>query len=384
MTGPPDTSCTPIWGCSAHVAEPRKCHYQSMTEPSTTPAGWYDDGSGNLRYWDGSAWTEHRAPGQGVTQPPADASGEASAAEASAAPEATTLGDAPTAIVPPVDPIAPTPAAQSPYAAATGSPVATAEVPPATPRAPATTPHVLGIIALVVAALGFIFACIPGALIVGWILLPIAFVLSIVALFLKGRKWPAITGLIVSIIGTIVGFVVFFTVVATSFDEAFGDIDGLIAEASEAAEDIPDLDADEPVAEPAPEPVGNLAFGQAMVWDNGVELSVSAPEAYTPSEYAAGADLPHNVVFTLTILNNSTENLEPFPYERLSSGGQEGSQIFDIMGDGQDVGIAPTTVILPGESVTWRSAWSVADPNSLTMEIAPSFEYDDAIFTTVQ
>ncbi|WP_241843179.1 DUF2510 domain-containing protein [Agromyces albus] len=363
-----------------------------MSDPSKTPAGWYDDGTGGLRYWDGNVWTEHRAPGPGATQPPADASGEASAAESpatesSAAPEATAAGDAPTAIVPPVDPIAPTPAAPSPYyaAAATGSPVATAEAPPTAPAAPATKPHVLGIIALAVAALGFIFACIPGALIVGWILLPIAFVLSIVALFLKGRKWPAITGLIVSILGTIVGFVVFFTVVATSFDEAFGDIDGLIAEASEAAEDLEDLPvADEPVEEVEPEPVGNLAFGQSMIWDNGVELSVSVPEPYTPSEYAAGADLPHNVVFTLTIVNNSTENLEPFPYERLSSGGQEGSQIFDITGDGQDVGIAPTTVILPGESVTWRSAWSVADPNSLTMEIAPSFEYDDAIFTTVQ
>ncbi|MDQ0576702.1 DUF2510 domain-containing protein [Agromyces albus] len=324
-----------------------------MTDPRTTPAGWYDDGSGTLRYWDGSAWTEHRAPSAAATEPTADAPGE------------------------------------SPYAAAataTGSTVATAEPPPAAPTAaPAAKPHVLGIIALAVAALGFIFACIPGALIVGWILLPIAFVLSIVALFLKGRKWPAITGLIVSILGTIVGFVVFFTVVATSFDEAFGDIDGLIAEASEAADDLEDLPvADEPVEEVEPEPVGNLAFGQAMVWDNGVELTVSAPEAYTPSEYAAGADLANNIVFTMTIVNNSSENLEPFPAPRLSSGGQEASQIFDITAEGQDIGIPPTTVILPGESVTWRSAWSVASPNSLTMEIAPSFEYDDAIFTNLQ
>ncbi len=36
------------------------------------PAGWYGDpaGPGSLRYWDGGAWTEHRAPvpaGQGPT-----------------------------------------------------------------------------------------------------------------------------------------------------------------------------------------------------------------------------------------------------------------------------------------------------------------------------
>ena len=33
--------------------------------PGQTPAGWYPDpsGSGQQRYWDGSAWTEHYAPG---------------------------------------------------------------------------------------------------------------------------------------------------------------------------------------------------------------------------------------------------------------------------------------------------------------------------------
>lgn len=38
-----------------------------------TPAGWYDDPEqpGQQRYWDGNAWTEHRAPGaQGAPTPP--------------------------------------------------------------------------------------------------------------------------------------------------------------------------------------------------------------------------------------------------------------------------------------------------------------------------
>ena len=42
----------------------------------TTPQGWYDDGSGRQRWWDGTAWTEHFAPaaspGVPVTTPPAD------------------------------------------------------------------------------------------------------------------------------------------------------------------------------------------------------------------------------------------------------------------------------------------------------------------------
>lgn len=136
-----------------------------------TPAGWYDDGSGTntQRYWDGSQWTNATQPAPGASLPAAPVSGYAG------------------------------------------------------PQPEAKERNVLGIVALVVAAVGFIFACIPGALIVGWVLLPIAFILAIVALFLRGKgKALALTALIVSIVGTVIGFIVFFAVVATSFDNAFG------------------------------------------------------------------------------------------------------------------------------------------------------------------
>ncbi|MGQ7788077.1 hypothetical protein [Nesterenkonia sp. K-15-9-6] len=84
--------------------------------------------------------------------------------------------------------------------------------------------NVLGIIALITAILGTIFACVPGALILGWVLLPIAFVLALVSLFLKGKKRGAgIAGLIVSVVGTVIGVIVFFAVVADAFDDAFSD-----------------------------------------------------------------------------------------------------------------------------------------------------------------
>ena len=84
--------------------------------------------------------------------------------------------------------------------------------------------NVLGIVALAVAAAGFTVACVPGALILGWILLPIGFTLGIIAAFPQGRvKWQAYAAIIIAVIGTIVGVIMFVAVVTTSFDKAFAD-----------------------------------------------------------------------------------------------------------------------------------------------------------------
>ncbi len=81
--------------------------------------------------------------------------------------------------------------------------------------------NTVGIVALVMAVVGFIFACIPGALIVGWILLPVSFILGLVGLFQKGKaSWPAITAVIVSVVGTIVGVIVFLAFLGNAIDDA--------------------------------------------------------------------------------------------------------------------------------------------------------------------
>ena len=166
-----------------------------MTDDSRTPAGWYPaaHAGGEQRYWDGSRWLD-------TVPPPTNAGGQphAFAAPPSAAPQPT------------------------------GYPGGTSTLAPGAPQGYDSPPaakkklNVLGLIALIVAGIGFIFACVPGALIVGWILLPIAFVLAIVSFFMKGQgKALGIAGLIVSIVGTIVGVVVFFTVVSNAFTDAF-------------------------------------------------------------------------------------------------------------------------------------------------------------------
>jgi hypothetical protein len=93
---------------------------------------------------------------------------------------------------------------------------------PIGPQAPIKQKNTLGLIALVVSIIGFVFACIKGALIVGWVLLPIAFILGIVALFQSGKtKGTGTAAIIISVVGAVVGVAVFTTVVTDSVHDAF-------------------------------------------------------------------------------------------------------------------------------------------------------------------
>lgn len=96
---------------------------------------------------------------------------------------------------------------------------------PGAAPAPEKQKNTLGLISLIVAVIGFIFACVPGALIVGWILLPIAFVMGLVSLFLKGKKQGfGLAAVIVSVVGTVVGVLVFVFAVGSAIDDAVDEI----------------------------------------------------------------------------------------------------------------------------------------------------------------
>lgn len=99
---------------------------------------------------------------------------------------------------------------------------------PAEPPSGARRPrNGLAIAALVVAVLGAVFACVKGALVVGWVLLPVAFVLSIVALVRRGsQKGLAWAALAVTIVGTIAGVVTFTSAVGDAVDDAVDETFG--------------------------------------------------------------------------------------------------------------------------------------------------------------
>lgn len=251
----------------------------------TTPAGWYDDGSGRQRWWDGQQWTEHFAPEVAAApeSPTAVESAEDSlddtvirpASETSAAvaaePDAqsaafaapnetaatTPIGDLPPyaaeGAYPGAAPVA-APGYQTgaPDYAAPAYPAAAPSYPAAAPAYPGGAPgaypaadagpkkvSVLGLVGLGLAVLGTILVFIPVIGVFGFVLLGVGFILSIVSLFLKGKKWPGIAGLSLAVVGTIIGIVM-------SFVYLFAFAEGVQSEMDDFPTSIPTEAAPDP------------------------------------------------------------------------------------------------------------------------------------------
>ncbi|WP_462418428.1 hypothetical protein [Kytococcus sp. Marseille-QA3725] len=89
----------------------------------------------------------------------------------------------------------------------------------------------------------------------------------------------------------------------------------------------------------------------------GAEITVSEPRDFTPSGSAAGVQEGHEVlVQDVTVTNNHHTSFSP----RVVSlyGVAESQYVWQVYDSAQDVG-PPSGMLAPGESVTYRVAWSV-------------------------
>ena len=129
----------------------------------------------------------------------------------------------------------------------------------------------------------------------------------------------------------------------------------------------------------APEGVGK--FGQVVKWD-GVDLTVSKPKAFEPSDTAGGTEkFEHNVSMDVKLTNTGEEPLDPTLVSvSASSAEEEAGAVFDVE---KKIESGPTTNILPGKSVTWTVAFNVADPKDLVVEVSPpDFMMEPVLFST--
>lgn len=303
-----------------------------MTTPNNAPAGWYDDGSGRQRWWDGQQW-------------------------GSFADEA----------------YAPAPTTTTPDAYAGAGAVA----------APPKKLNVLALISAIVAAIGFIFACIPGALIVGWILLPIAFVVSIVSLFLKGdKKWLGIVGLVLSIVGTIIGVIVFFAVLATSVDEAFGSGDTTVTQPGESEEPSDEPEAEEPADDAEgsrenPFPIGSeISNSDWSVVVNSVNSDGNAvvSEANQFNEAAPAGSHYEIVNYTVTYKGAESSYSAEVTVDVVTSSGNVVNSYDNFVVLSDDFGFDE---LFTDASATGSQAFLVPDGETILIRVTPGYFADE-------
>ncbi|NEN04718.1 DUF4190 domain-containing protein [Diaminobutyricibacter tongyongensis] len=280
----------------------------------------------------------------------------------------------PAALMPPTPPAPPAYPVQQ--QAPTQTPVATYQNPPygePTPGIPVTLvkekTNGLAVTSLVLGIIAFVLAFIPFVNFFAAFVALVGLALGIVAIFQKRASKPiAITGTILSFVAGVLSIILIVAYAAAFVNAVDDTVSKPVASAAAGASAAPS-------AAPADT---NFKFGQTVTYKDGLAITVSTPTPFTPSDSAAGATQAKNIVFTITVKNGTAKNYDPLVYTSLSSGGTEADSIFDV---GGDIGNAPTTTILAGQSTTWKEAYSVADPAHLVMDVNPGFGYNKSTFT---
>ncbi|KOU12920.1 hypothetical protein ADK52_39090, partial [Streptomyces sp. WM6372] len=275
----------------------------------------------------------------------------------------------------PVAPVPPGSAWGAHPGAAPGNPWGTP--PPATTNGLAVAALTLGIAAVVIGIIPFLFWA-------GGILAVVGIGIGIGALVRAskgaGRKAMAVTGTVLAVLGLaasagglfLTGYVV-TNVADKKLREGWevpSDLDA----------DVPPLPAPSPTPSPSQVPGINspLPFGETYTYPNGIKVTLSKPKKYvTKNKYST---VGNAVEFTLTITNNSTEThnvIYAVPNVRDDKG-----MTAKLAFDGGDVPKMIRGDILPGESASGILAYEVPEgTDHLSADISPGIRLPSAKFS---
>lgn len=119
-----------------------------------------------------------------------------------------------------------------------------------------------------------------------------------------------------------------------------------------------------------------LAFGDTQTYEDGVSLTVGEPEQISLTEFAY-PEVAEATAFQITVVNGTDAPIDPTEaFATVQSGNTEAEEVYD-----ENVGELPMTSILPDREATFTVAFAASDPSDLVMEIAPTWEHENAIFT---
>ncbi|MEE1755906.1 DUF4352 domain-containing protein [Streptomyces sp. SP18CS02] len=249
--------------------------------------------------------------------------------------------------------------------------------------APAPRParNGLGTAALVLGIIGTISGFIPFFFWLAGILGLIALILGLSG---RGRvkrgeatnKGVTTTGAVlglVALILSVVGAVITFKAVDDAVDELNKELGSSSASKAPAA----DKAGGDAASGAAKEDKGKgLSAGDSSVYDDKVEVTVSEPTPFSPSEYAAG-HTEGNKAYQVSIVieNKGTEKFDATLVTVDARAGQEGVTAEEIFDD--KVGTGFSGSVLPGKKSTVTFAFDApADAKNLTVEVSPGLSYD--------
>lgn len=152
----------------------------------------------------------------------------------------------------------------------------------------------VGWVAFGLGVLGLIFAMLPGFSFGAWAVTIPAFIVSIIGLAKKGKKWAPLLGLLISIIAGIVAVVVSLTTAVMGIDAAVQESkDNMTATIDEAQGGI----------------------GQVVTTDSGMDVTLNSVECGLPTydtTYSTETAIGQFCVINYTITNNSKEPIIMF------------------------------------------------------------------------
>ncbi|WP_028810831.1 DUF4190 domain-containing protein [Streptomyces flavidovirens] len=119
-----------------------------------------------------------------------------------------------------------------------------------------------------------------------------------------------------------------------------------------------------------------LEAGDSAVYDDKLTVTMSAPEAYSPSEYAIGHTKGNKAYKVTVVIDNAgKEKFDAALVTAEARAGKDGvkaEQIFD-----EEVGEVFTGTVMPGKKATVVYAFDTpADAKTLLVEISPDFSHD--------
>ncbi|WP_406182437.1 hypothetical protein [Streptomyces sp. NBC_01006] len=253
--------------------------------------------------------------------------------------------------------------------------------PPATTNGLAVAALILGIAAVLIGLIPFIFWA-------GALLAVVGIGIGIGALVRAskgaGRKSMAVTGTVLAVLGlgSSVGGLFLTGLVVTNVADA------KLKEGWKVPDDIggsrPPVPRFSPKPLPSPSPTqvpgitSPLPFGETYTYPNGIKVTLSAPKKYvTKNKYST---VGNAVEFTLTITNNSTEThnvIYAVPNVRDDKG-----MTAKLAFDGGDVPKMIRGDILPGESASGILAYEVPEgTDHLSADISPGIRLPSAKFS---